>query len=35
MMFALNFVAVCYGLKLSVSHFLIHNKAKREEKFAA
>ena len=30
MMFALNFAAVCYGLKSSVSHFLIHNKARRK-----
>ena len=29
-MFALNFAAVCYGLKSSVSHFLIHNKARRK-----
>ena len=27
MMFALNFVVVCYGLSLLLSNFLIHNKA--------
>ena len=35
MMFALNFVAVRLSQKFFLSHFLIHNKAKREEKFAA
>ena len=28
MMFALNLAAVRYGLKSSVSNFLIHNKAR-------
>ena len=34
MMFALNYVAVRYGLKSSVSNFLIHIKKPMEERGA-